>query len=154
VRILASTGDGAAAKAYKRARIDAELALGEAIARLAPTHPVLRKMLDSYREAVGDPDKEFFHLYEIWDALKSRFDPKEKKPYKAETVLGLEKGTGGRFESLTNDRRLLQSRHRGQHLGELRSATPEELRKAREIALGLIQAYVQWADEKADREDA
>jgi len=140
VRILASTGETDAARDYKRGRRDRERAFGDAIARVLPSDPLLRKMLLSHQGAVEDPADELVHLFEILEALKTRF----RSDRKAQEALGIDEAKWGRFCALTNDRRLQQSRHRGQHLGELRKATAAELTEARKIARELIEAYVRW----------
>ncbi len=127
----------------KKERLDRKRKFREACQQLRHDL-VLRRMLASYGAAVKDPEDEFIHLYEIWEALKVRFDPRGKKPQKACEILGVDVTAGRRFESLTNDRRLRQSRHRGQHLDELRPATEKELGDARGLALEFIEGYVRW----------
>ena len=126
----------------RRERLDRERAFREAVARVLPRDPLLRKMLLSYQGAVGDAGNEFFHLFEILEALKTRF----RSDAKAQAALGIEPTAWSRFFALTNDRRFQQSRHRGQQLAELRKATPAELEEARGIARELIEAYVRWAE--------
>jgi len=130
----------------KKERLECKREFREACERLRHDW-TLRRMIVSYGGAVNDPEDEFVHLYEIWDALKVRFDPKGRKPRKACEILGVDENAGSRFEALTNDRRLRQSRHRGQHLEELRDATAEELAEARGLARAFIEAYVRWLEE-------
>jgi hypothetical protein len=139
VGMLVSTGDSVAAEFCRRARIDAELAFGEAVGRLLPRDPVLRKLLDSYDAAVNDPDDELIHLYEVRDALSTHF----KSSDKARKKLGIPKKEWNRLGEMANTMPLRQGRHRGVH-DELRDATAEELGEARGLAREFIEAYVRW----------
>jgi hypothetical protein len=145
VRITSS--NGAIVADTRRERLEQKRAWREACGRLSHDE-VLRRMLASYGAAVDDPNDEMVHLYEIRDALSSNFNGDDR----ARKSLGIPKKRWGRFGELACAEPLRQSRHRGEH-SELRDATAEELREAREIARGLIEAYVRWANAKSDRED-
>ncbi len=99
--------------------------------------PVLRTIIASYEQALRDSADELVHLYEIRDALSTHYGSEGS----ARQSLGVSKGEWRRFGELTNHLPLTQGRHRGNHSGALRSATPEELREARSIAKSWILAF-------------
>ncbi len=103
---------------------------------------LLRRMLASYEGAVNDPEDEFVHLYEIREALQTHFGGENL----AKATLGLTNAQWKPLGHIADGKPLSQGRHRGAYLEPLRQATGEELRKAREIARGLIEAYVRWLD--------
>ena len=103
---------------------------------------VLCRMLSSLGRAIDDQANELVHLYEIRDALKTRFEG-EAKAYSA---LGVSSTDWKRLGRLANDYPLRQGRHRGEHAGELRDATPDELEQARSIAKELISAYIKYLE--------
>lgn len=107
--------------------------------------PVLSAILSSLGRAIDDQANELVHLYEIRDALKTRFEG-EVKAYSA---LGVSSTDWKRLGRLANDYPLRQGRHRGEHAGELRDATPDELEQARSIAKGLISAYVKFLETRS-----
>lgn len=86
---------------------------------------------------MSDPQNEFTHLYEILDALRTKFGRKGR----AYSHVGLTKDQWGRLENLANEAPLFQGRDRGAKIGQLRDATPAELDEAREIAKRMIQGY-------------
>jgi hypothetical protein len=97
----------------------------------------LRSLSDSYSRAVSDPDDELVHLYEIRDALSAYFGGEQL----TRTALGIRKSEWQRLGSLANAEPLEQSRHRGKHLLQRRSATQEELNDARELVRKWIIAF-------------
>jgi hypothetical protein len=101
---------------------------------------VAEALLKSYNAAITDPPNELTHLYEIRDALSERFGDETK----ARTDLAITKSQWSRFGRLANDMPLLEGRHRGQNVGQLRHATYSELDEARRIAKGMIQAYLRY----------
>lgn len=101
------------------------------------TNPVASSILRSYSAAVADPRNEFLHLYEIREAIAKhlRTDGATK-----DGIIG---GTRWqRLRKLANQEPVLQGRHRGQYLGALREATPEELAEARDIGRAMIEEYL------------
>ena len=97
-------------------------------------------MLRSYEAAVRDPDDELIHLFEIRDALAAKLGRKARE--KARAKLGITRAAWQRLGSLANDAPINQGRHRGEHAGKLRDATRDELEEARQIARGMLQAYL------------
>ena len=115
----------------------------DGVLRHAADDVVLRMLLHSYTAAVTDPANEFFYLYEIRDALKTKLggdnDAREK--------LGFDKKSEwAYFGQLTSHWPLDQGRHRGIHINGTRPAIAEELRKARELARKMIERYIDYLD--------
>jgi hypothetical protein len=98
---------------------------------------MLGRLLDSFEKSIADPADEFTHLYEIRDALSERFGGSRE----AMKALNIPPDEWSRFGKLTNHEPLDQSRHRGQHTGGTRPATPEELKEARDIARRWIEKF-------------
>ena len=100
---------------------------------------ILHGILRSYSQAVRDPQNELVHLYEIRDAIAKEFGGESG----AKSALGITRVDWSTLGRLANDQPLLEGRHRGQKLDELRPATQEELAEARRIACKMIQAYAE-----------
>jgi hypothetical protein len=124
-----------------QARLDVERAWMARIARHS-TDSLLGKLQHSYVASLREPNNELVHLYEIPDALATRFGGK----HKAQRILAVSDSEWGRLGRLANDEPLRQGRHRGKTLGELRDATAEELSDCRRIAKVLIDAYLDLLD--------
>jgi hypothetical protein len=105
------------------------------IANASGKHPILDKLIGSYKSAISDPADELVHLYEIIDALKSHFRSKEK----AIAKLNLSEKKWDRLFCLSNNEPLKEGRHRGSKQN-LRQASDDELTEAREIAQNIIRA--------------
>src|SRR4030042_579341 len=73
VDLVTTDPEGKVVRDTKRERIDSEKGIAQSIAQIAPTDPLLAKLLKSFRIAVEDPTDELVHLYEIRDALSSHF---------------------------------------------------------------------------------
>lgn len=115
------------------------------LAELVATHhadTVLTALLKSYDSAVRDPNNELVHLYEIRDALSTRFG--NDKTTKAK--LSITNSQWSSFGLLCNIEPLRQGRHRGNATGALRDATESELFEARGIALAMIEGYLQYLE--------
>lgn len=121
-------------------RLTRKKEFGERIAIYRPRDATLDTMMRSYQAAATDPANELVHLYEIFDALKTKF----RKPQQVEVAIGV--ADWRRFEQMCNERELSQSRHRGQSLGALRDATDAELNEAREIARRMIEGYLTYLE--------
>jgi hypothetical protein len=135
--IVVKDAQGRITKDTKAERIAEDKKFIEAIAGAAQKHPLVTQLLESYRAAVDDPKNEFLHLYEIRDALVLHFGTRTE----AWTRLGVSQGDWKRFETLTNVEPVHQSRHRGKLHGQLRAATPSELKEARGLARKLIESF-------------
>jgi hypothetical protein len=121
----------------KRARFLADLA-----AKCTRSDGVAKRILQSYKSAVDDPDNLFLHLYEIRDALQTCFGCRKK----AETALGITEAQWRRLGTLSSTEPLKQSRHRSQHLSGLRDATRQELDEGMALARTMIEAYLKYAN--------
>ncbi len=98
----------------------------------------LTAMLASYDAAVSDPSDELIHLFEIIEAVTTRFGSRRK----ASSELAIAFSDLDWLAKLSNREPLTQGRHRGKHVGELRSATTEQLSRARTIARDIIERYL------------
>lgn len=106
----------------------------------------LKLIVHSYREAVADPKNELLHLYEIQERLRKQFGGKGKKLEVAARTLGVEELKWKHFLKLSDGTPVRQGRHRGSHDPELRSATHDELRSARNFGRSLIEKYLDYLD--------
>jgi hypothetical protein len=110
-------------------------------AQLASKHrndAVAASLLESYNAAIEDPPNRLTHLYEIRDALSKKFGGEAE----ARAVLGITTSAWSRLGRLANNVPLSEGRHRGKNVGQLRDATSSELGEARDIARGMIRAYL------------
>jgi hypothetical protein len=125
----------------RRDRIDRKRSLAE----LVSTHhrdDLLTALLTSHRNSVRDPDNELVHLYEIRDALSTKFGGEKD----TRTALGVSASDWSRLGQLCNDEPLRQGRHRGKSGATLRDATHSELDEARTIARSMIENYLRRLD--------
>jgi hypothetical protein len=122
----------------KRERIEKNNNFMELITKYSNTDSLLVSLLKSYDAAVRDVSNEFVHLYEIRDALATRFGNGKN----AQKILGISDPQWSDIGHLCNNKEIKQGRHRGQNPGTLRNATEEELKKARDLALIMIFAYL------------
>ena len=115
------------------------------LAELAEQHskdPLLLKLLESFDAAMNDPPNELVHLYEVRDGLKTRFGDDGATRH----ALSIERPKWSRLGKLADSEPLRQGRHRGLHVSALRDATTDELKEAREIARGMIEAYLKYLE--------
>lgn len=119
------------------ARIRSETAFISSLLPRIDNSPTLQNMVDSYSQAVQDPDDEFVHLYEICDAAVKHYGNEAS----ARTALGISLKDWRTFKGLANNKHIRQSRHRGQQEVGLRDATPEELADVRRVARHIIEAF-------------
>ena len=145
VKITDAEGNVTADTRADRIRERKELA--QMAARHRPNDDVAKAILNSYDAAVRDRDNELVHLYEVYEALVSRFGGEED----VRSQLGVSRRRRRRLTTLANKEPLKQGRHRGYHVGQLRDATNEELNDAREIARSMIRAYLEYLDRQTGR---
>jgi hypothetical protein len=126
----------------KQDRIRKKRQFSEMAAKYGGLDKVLQQMLRSYGAAVSDPDNEFVHLYEIRDTAKKKFGNDSK----TKAALNITKAEWNDFGRITCDEPLRQGRHRGQNIGSLRDATPQELERVRKIAAKIIENYMVYLD--------
>jgi hypothetical protein len=90
---------------------------------------------------VADPDNELVHLYEIRDALATKFGGEGA----VRSALGIRSKEWSSLGQRANSEPLRQGRHRGTKVGgELRDAVESELKDARGIARNMIEAYLYY----------
>lgn len=143
VDLVLTDGEGVVHDTH-RDRIDTTKNLSELSARHAATDRTARKMLYSFDAAVRDPENELVYLYEVWEALQTKFRGEEK----ARKALGILRSARSRLTHLANDEPLNQGRHRGSHAGSLRDATTDELDEAMTIDRDMIASYLNYLDEQ------
>lgn len=118
---------------------DRERALMEQVRLRAHDH-VLHKMLRAYRVSQFEGANELIHLYEITETLATRF----KGEHKARRILNVSDADWSGLGRVANNEPVREGRHRGKTIGELRSATSEELNNCRRVAQALIYAYLNY----------
>jgi len=143
--ILVADKDGKVIHDSRQERIDKKTELADLAERHGTRDALARSLLSSYHAAVTDPNDELVYLYEIRDALAKRFSGGKQ----ACSVLGLNGIRWKRLGRLADNEPVKQGRHRGKFPGGLRDATEPELKEAREIAQGLILAYLRHLDKRA-----
>jgi hypothetical protein len=136
--------DGNVIADTRRDRIDRKKYFAYLVEKFRATDRVLEGLLNSYASAVRDPDNELVHLYEIREAVATKFGGERG----ARCTLGLGDSKWSRIGQLANDEPLKQGRHRGKKIGNLRDATETELSEARSIARLIIERYLTWLDKR------
>jgi hypothetical protein len=139
--------DGNVVSDSKRGRVEKKKSLAESVASLCDNDALLVSLLHSYDAAVRDPNNELVYLYEIRDALASRFGGESA----TRSLLGLSGRDWSRLGQLCNNEPLRQGRHRGKTSGPLRDATEGELSEARGIARTMIETYLQCQEDSTNR---
>ena len=140
--IVVKDKDGNIVSDSRTDRIEKKKQLAELAEKYRSQDQVLASMLASYKTAVNDPDNELVHLYEIRDALSTKFGGESA----ARTILALSDAKWSRLGQLANSDPLRQGRHRGRTVGELRDATELELKEARSIARNMLEAYLDYLE--------
>jgi hypothetical protein len=113
-----------------------------ALAETYKNDDTAKAILGSFNEATNDPDDELVHLYEVWEALRSKLGDEKS----ALTELSISRKQKKHLTMLADSEPIRQGRHRGRFAGELRDATGEELQMARRIAANMIYAYLKYLD--------
>jgi hypothetical protein len=134
--------DGNIALDSKRDRIEKKKSLAELVSTYLTADEVLTLLLQSQSASVRDPNNELVHLYEIREALSTKFGGESR----ARSALGINYSEWSRLGQLCNNEPLRQGRHRGKSGRALRDATESELTEARSIALTMIEAYLRHLD--------
>jgi len=137
VDIQIPNADGTMLVDTRRDRIASRIALGRRAA-VYIDDPTANAILRSYSAAVADPRNELVHLYEIREALSTRFVGEQS----TRAAVGTSAHEWSMLGRLACIEPLLQGRHRGKHTGTLRPATPEELAEARKIAREMVEGYL------------
>jgi len=124
----------------KKERLEKQKRYADLLQKHIDSDSTLNKMTSSYGMSVKDPKNEFVHLYEIRDALTTKFGSKKS----AIRELNITKGQWDEIGVLANTLPLNQGRHRGQVLTELRDANLSELKQGRESIANLIEKYLEY----------
>ena len=127
---------------YKDLGVDPERVrnLVQLTALHAVSDPTLLRMLASFDAAVNYPESVLVHLYEVWEALATRFRKNKRKL----GTLGVSKKLRSQLTKMANKDPLSEGRHRGRFAGTLRPATDDELDKAWEIAGLMFESYLKY----------
>jgi len=139
---IATTDSEGVVHDSRRNRINATKNLAQLSVRHAATDQTVRRMLDSFDDATRYPGNELVYLYEIWDALKTKFRGESK----ARNAIGISRPGRLRLTKLADTEPLNQGRHRGQFAGSLRDATTEELNEAWAIARDMFERYLKYLE--------
>jgi len=142
VDIRVTDKDGNVIADSKRDRIEKKKSLAELVTSYRATDSLLASLLRSQAAAVRDPNNELVHLYEIREALSTKFGGENA----TRTALRITAAQWSRLGQLCNNEPLRQGRHRGKTSGALRDATEAELAEARGIARAMIEAYLQHVE--------
>jgi hypothetical protein len=137
--------DGNVIADSKRDRIEKKKRLAELVTSHRATDALLVSLLQSHSAAVRDPNNELVHLYEIREALSTRFGGENATL----TALCISAPQWSRLGHLCNNEPLRQGRHRGKAGGALRDATEDELTEVRASVRGMIEAYLQYLEASA-----
>lgn len=131
-------GNGNVVQDTKADRLKEQAQFREDVARLLPSDPTLRRMLQSFRNALNDRENLLIHLFEIREALGSALGGEKAV---RETV-GVTERDWRKFGVLANNAPLLEGRHRGKH-SDLRAATQAEVTWSLDFAQSVIDGYIQ-----------
>ncbi len=140
--IMITDKDGNVIVDSRRDRIKKKKQLSELAEKYRKSDPTVASVLNSYRMAVNEPNNELVHLYEIRDAVSTKFGGENA----ARTKLAISNANWSRLGQLANSDPLRQGRHRGKKVDELRDATESELKEARNIARNMIEAYFDYLE--------
>ncbi len=143
VDILVKDKDGNVITDSRKERLDKSKEIAILVEDYRGKDRLMGSLLRSYSDAVDDPANELVHLYEIHEALKTRFGKK-----RALIELGVDKERST-LQRLADDEPLRQGRHRGRNAEKLRDATEAELEEARSCARRLLDAYLRYSDREA-----
>lgn len=136
--LIISDKNGKIISDTKQERLNKEKWFSEKLDRYRASDIMLEHILKSYQMSVKDSDNEFVYLYEIRDALSSKFGNQEN----AIKNLGINKKEWDAIGILANTKPLKQGRHRGKSAGVLRAADSVELEESRKAASNLIEKYL------------
>ena len=138
VDLVHRDGDGNVLADTKAERLQRHANFRRDITNLVPQDIALKRMLQSFSNALSDRDNLLIHLYEIRETLSSKFSDERV----ACATVRVSSGDWSKFGRLANKEPLLEGRHRGKHLG-LRKATTDEANWALNFGQSLIEGYVQ-----------
>jgi len=140
--IVITDKDGNVFSDSRKDRTEKTQALTELVARYRSRDKTAASILNSYAASIRDPNNELVHLYEIRDALSSKFGGEKATRAK----LAISGSDWSDLGNLANNAPVRQGRHRGKKVGELRDAAEAELKSARRIALAMIEAHFEYLE--------
>ena len=130
----------------KQDRLTRQKWFADTVSRFRSKDSTLEQLLLSYQHAVQDPDNELLYLYEIRDAISSKFGGKQNSLKQ----LSISINDWNMLGELANSRNIVQSRHRGKFADSLRNARESELESARKIAVLFIEKYLLFLEMHLD----
>jgi len=144
VDLIHTSANGKVIYDSRRSRIEATKALAELSSRYAPTDPTVSRILDSFDAAVRYPGSVFVYLYEVWEALQTKFHGDKK----ARRALGIIKDDRSILTRLADEEPVSQGRHRGKFARKLREATADELNEVWTIARDMFEKYLNYLNKR------
>jgi len=126
----------------RRDRIEKQEKIYKLVEKYIDKDPLIGFFLNSFSKALSRPDNELVYLYEIYDALKARFNGEDE----ARKTLSISNKKWSLLKILANKEPLEQGRHREQNVGSLRAAKESELIEARNMAQKLMEAYLEYLE--------
>lgn len=135
--------DGTVLVDTRAERLERHATFRAAIVKLLSFDTALKRMLESYNNALSDRDNLLIHLHEVRETLSGEAGTDRA----ARELTGVSSSDWSKFGRLANDEPLLEGRHRGKH-SALRKATKEESDWALEFCQRLIEGYVRSRAEK------
>ena len=126
----------------RKERIDNNKGLIDLVSRCESKDSFAVSLLDCLDRAVNNEKHELVHLYEIREALVNKFGNQQS----VRQSLGISRNDWSRLGELANDLPLMQGRHVGKKIEELRDATSAELNEARQLAQRFVKAYLNYLD--------
>ncbi len=146
VDVMITDAQGNVVTDTKRDRIAKVTSLSERIAKYRLLDRALDLTLRSHNAACREPEIELVRLYEIRDALRTRFGTESNCKKK----LGLTRTEWSDFGRVCNELPLREGRHNGNATSGLRSATTDELALVRNFAQRMIEAYLKYLELSGD----
>jgi hypothetical protein len=141
--VAVTDADGRIIQDTRQARLQQKQHLYWLVDKCAPNDRTLAAMLRSYQAAIDDPDNFLIHLFEICDALETRFDRKKI----AQKQIGISEDGWNKLARLANSEPLREGRHRGEFLGNLRNATKEEMDLGYSLGREFIEKYIRYLEQ-------
>lgn len=140
VDVVVKNAKGEIIQDTKAKRLQKQRNFRDDVSNLLPDDLTLKRMLQSFQNALSDTDNLFIHLYEVREALTSELGSESS----VKKTLGVSNANWSKFGQLANSEPIREGRHRGKHKG-LRPANGSETDWALGFAQELIEAYVDLA---------
>ena len=101
-------------------------------------------LIGFYYESFDKPERILTSLYDLHKALVNELKGEDN----VQDILGIPKSKQVRIRYITNVLPLKEGRHPGENIGELRNATNEEIKEAREIAKEELVQYLHYKSKR------